>query len=203
MTLSHAHASSRQTPLFGATVLDEGMTRRLVAAAQTGSHEALDTLIEHNMRWVLSRVRAYRRRHDCGSLEEDDLVQEGYFGLRQAILKFDLTTSYRLSTYTTAWIDQAIGHAVATGSRTVRLPVHAFDRVNRINRARSVLTSDGQEVSSEAVAAHLGMDVADVTKLWEAAQRTNVLSLDWVETPGEQDDGRLDAVISDHDADEA
>ncbi|MDT0309485.1 RNA polymerase sigma factor [Streptomyces sp. DSM 44917] len=181
---------------------------RLLAAAAAGGLDnrlALDLdrlvvrgrvakrqLIEANLRLVVSVAKRYIGR----GLTMLDLVQEGNLGLIRAVEKFDYTRGFKFSTYATWWIRQAMTRAIADQARTIRVPVHVVELINRVIRVqRTVLQERGQEPTSEEVAVLLGLTPARVSEILRLAQ--DPVSL---QTPvGEEDDVNLGDLIEDTD----
>ena len=141
--------------------------RELARRKDEGDLEAKKRLIEGNLRLVMSITRNYTR----AGVPLLDLIQEGNLGLIRAVEKFDYTLGFKLSTYATWWIRQAISRALAEQSRTIRLPVHVADQVRKIQRARRVL---GQKLTRdptvEEVAAESGFPEKRVQELLELVQ---------------------------------
>jgi RNA polymerase primary sigma factor len=141
--------------------------RELARRKDDGDLEAKQRLIEGNLRLVMSITRNYTR----AGVPLLDLIQEGNLGLIRAVEKFDYTLGFKLSTYATWWIRQAISRALAEQSRTIRLPVHVADQVRKIQRARRVL---GQKLSRDPtvdeIAAESGFAPQRVQELLELVQ---------------------------------
>ena len=173
------------------TVTEEEM-KQLKLDIEDGS-EAQKRLAEANLRLVVSIAKRYVGR---GMLFLD-LIQEGNLGLIKAVEKFDYTKGYKFSTYATWWIRQAITRAIADQARTIRIPVHMVETINKLIRvSRQLLQQLGREPTPEEIAKDMEITVDRVREIMKIAQEPVSL-----ETPiGEEEDSHLGDFIEDHDA---
>ena len=167
----------------------------LARRIERGDLDAKRHMIEANLRLVVHVAKRYRRdREGDGALSFLDLIQEGTLGLVRAAEKFDYRKGFKFSTYATWWIRQSIARAIADKGRTVRLPVHVVDQVNKISRAeRDLGLRLGRDATPEEVADLLGFEVQLVEDLKRASRTPVSLNA----AVGDEDDTELGQLIAD------
>ena len=175
---------------YGTTHSELRTTIKDIRAGEEEADQAKQELIVANLRLVVSIAKKYTNR----GLQFLDLIQEGNIGLMKAVEKFEYRRCYKFSTYATWWIRQAITRAIADQARTIRIPVHMIETINKLTRTSRALVQElGREPQAEEIAERMDMPVAKVRKIMKIAQEP--ISL---ETPiGEEEDSHLGDFIED------
>ncbi|HEY8181206.1 MAG TPA: RNA polymerase sigma factor RpoD [Thermoanaerobaculia bacterium] len=175
---------------YGTTHIELRTTIKDIRAGEEEADQAKQELIVANLRLVVSIAKKYTNR----GLQFLDLIQEGNIGLMKAVEKFEYRRGYKFSTYATWWIRQAITRAIADQARTIRIPVHMIETINKLTRTSRALVQElGREPQAEEIADRMDMPVAKVRKIMKIAQEP--ISL---ETPiGEEEDSHLGDFIED------
>jgi len=162
---------------------------RAIAKTEGQVKEAKAELIKSNLRLVISIAKRYINR----GLQFMDLIQEGNLGLMRAVEKFEYQRGYKFGTYATWWVRQAITRAIADQARTIRIPVHMIEVINKLNRtARTLVQEMGREPTLEEIAERMGVPLHHAQKIFKASKKT--ISL---ETPIGEEESRLEDFIED------
>jgi RNA polymerase primary sigma factor len=187
---THSQKLQQLEEEFGASAAELRRTLEIITQAHQEAEAAKKELIEANLRLVVSIAKRYTNR----GMQFLDLIQEGNIGLMKAVDKFEYRRGYKFSTYATWWVRQAITRAIADQARTIRIPVHMIETINKLIRtSRQMVQELGREPTNEELAKRLQLPVSKVRKVLRVAQEP--ISL---ETPiGEEEESHLGDFIVD------
>src|SRR5439155_19069780 len=174
----------------GCSIVELGQTYKDILAAERAAETAKNQLVEANLRLVVAIGKKFVNR----GLEFEDLIQEGNLGLIKAVDKFEYRRGYKFSTYATWSIRQSMNRAIADRGRTIRVPVHIFERINKLMRAvRELVQEYGRKPNTEEIAKSMGVPSEGVEKLLKVAQITISLN-----TPvGQEQDASIGDLLED------
>lgn len=176
--------------ISGHDLLTFDQEKALCAKIQSGDHNAINELVEHNLLLVVSIAKRY---YGCG-LSMMDLIQEGNIGLMQAAEKYDCGRGFRFSTYATYWVRQAISRALSTQAQAIRMPGHMVELLSKVKKAQSTLAvALNRQPSEDEIAKYLNVDVSKIQTVLDMSQATVSL-----ETPiGDDESNSLCDLIAD------
>ena len=179
---------------YGLTITEVKDVNREMSIGEAKARRAKKEMVEANLRLVISIAKKYTNR----GLQFLDLIQEGNIGLMKAVDKFEYRRGYKFSTYATWWIRQAITRSIADQARTIRIPVHMIETINKLNRiSRQILQETGQEATPEELAEKMDLSEDKIRKVLKIAKEP--ISMD---TPvGDDDESRLGDFIQDDNID--
>jgi len=180
-------------------VLSPEREQDLARRARNGDSTARDELVSHNLRLVMSL--ANKATSSGVGVDQDDKIQDGMMGLMRAIESFDPDLGFKFSTYAVWWINQAIGRGIANGDRAIRIPVHALDRLNAMNKFRKQYQQETGEIPDRETMRNAFSDLSEDTFNLLYSGCVEPLSLDNVVRPDEGEDGTVGDLIAFYNAD--